>query len=58
VTDNPLIEAIDRLRNSVDGLVIEVKTMHTHGASAGYFLQCAVEDLQETVNELKGVVQR
>jgi hypothetical protein len=53
-----LVQVIEKLEQTVAGLILEVKGMRTHGDSAGYFLQIAVEDLQKTVNELKLAVQK
>lgn len=53
MTEKTLIQAIEQLTQSVDGLLLELKGMRTHGASAGDFLQAAIEDFQKVVREIK-----
>lgn len=48
-----LVEAVDKLEHAVSGMVMEIKSIHTHSSSSWYFLQCTAEDLLESVRELK-----
>lgn len=56
MTETSLRDVLEKLEQTVAGLILEVKGMRIHSDSAGYFLQIAVEDLQKTVNELKVAV--
>lgn len=56
MTDTDLRTALEKLEQTVAGLVLEVKAMRRHGVSAGDFLQIAVEDVQKTLTELKAAV--
>lgn len=56
MNEKPLREVLDTLQHSVDGLLLEIKGLHTHSGSALYFLQCTAEDLLKTVQDLKATL--
>jgi hypothetical protein len=56
MTETSLRDVLEKLEQTLTGLLLEVKGMRTHGDSAGYFLQIAVEDVHKTLQELKVAV--
>lgn len=56
MNEQPLRDVLETLQQSVDGLLVEIKSMHTHHGSAWYFLQCTAEDLLRAVQELKAAM--
>lgn len=58
MTETALRDVLEKLEQTLAGLILEVKGMRTHGASAGDFLQVAVEDVQKALTALKQEVLR
>lgn len=52
MNDSTELEVLKNIEHAVAGMVMEIKSIHTHSASSWYFLQCTAEDLLAGVRTL------